>query len=157
MRIVVKVDADKASREFKEARREINQRLKDALLEAGEQIALPRAKRSAAGLRVEGIPIASTLVVRARRSSAYITSTLRGKKARAVGYLEYGGTIRTVIRPKKAKALMTPFGPRAVVRAPRHHRGTYPITRAVKGREPLIAAAVLEDVMQAFNGLDHTP
>lgn len=150
----VKIDAERATAEFREARREFNARLKDALRIAGEKVVLPVAKRRAAGLRVEGTPIASTLVVRSRSRYAILQSTLRGKKNRAAGLLEFGGTVRTPIRPRNAGAIFWPGAahPVAVVEGSRTVKGRLYLVGAVQQSESRIDDAIRDEMLKAFDG-----
>jgi acyl dehydratase len=150
MRVQVKIDGDRATQEFKDARREINRRLKEGLQKGGEKIALPAAKGFAP---VKTGRLRSSLIVRATARRAVITTNLRGKKGRYVGLLEYGGTIRARLRPKKAKALF--FNGRFVseVVTPRTIKPRGFLQRAVHTRRAAIQAAVGEEVMEAFNDL----
>jgi hypothetical protein len=154
--VKVKIDADRASAEFREARREFNARLKDALRIAGERVVLPVAKRRAAGLNVEGTPIASTLVVRSRSKYAILQSTLRGKKNRAAGLLEFGGTISTPIRPRNAGAIYFPGAahPVAVVEGSRTIKGRLYLVGAVQQSERKIDDAIRDEMLNAFDGFE---
>lgn len=148
--ISVRIDADRATDEFRQARREFNTRLRAALVKAGERAVLPSARRLAPRF------ISSSLYVRARSSTAIITTRLRGKLGRVAGLLHWGGTIRTPIGPKGKQALWWPGAdhPVAVVRAPRRIRGRYYLTRAVEQNRPRIDRIVLEEMLRAFDGLD---
>jgi hypothetical protein len=58
--------------------------------------------------------------VRKIRGGARLTSKLRGVRARAVGLLEFGGTVRQAITPHNKKALMIPGSAHPIARvAPR--------------------------------------
>lgn len=152
LQVRIKVDHDRASREFKEARRDLGGKMREALRVAGERAALPAARAAAWS------PFAGTLVVRSTRSSAYITTRLRGKKGRAVGLLEWGGTVRTKIVPKSKLALTVgPDVVRANVTTPRHYRASLRLTKAVQARRAEIDETVLREVMTAFDGFQHTP
>lgn len=165
VRVQAKVSADKASPVFKQARKDVRERTKMALLAAGEDVALPAAKRGASHLKVEGVPVNSTLVVRARPTSAYLTTTLRGRRGRAVGLLEFGGTVGTKVEPKRSRrgkgghapAVFTPFGPRANVTRPRHYKGQFFLTHSVERNEGRIDERILKELMHLFDGLEHTP
>lgn len=157
IRVDVKVDAHKATEEFKQARREMNARLKLALEKAGKRVVLPAAKRGAGHLRVEGVNVASALVIRARSTSAVLTTSLRGKKARAVGLMEYGGTVRAPVLPKKKKAVVVNGQPIAAMTTPRHYTGKHFMTTAVQSNLPQTERVILEEIMQAFDGLEHHP
>lgn len=155
--VTAKVDATKATQEFKQARREINTRLKSAMEKAGKRVVLPEAKRRAGGLRVEGVSVSSALVIRARSTTAFLTTSLRGKKARAVGLMEYGGTVHTPVLPKKKKAVLVNGQPIAAMTTPRHYTGRHFMTTAVQVSLPKTERVILEEVMHAFDGLEHHP
>jgi hypothetical protein len=119
----VEVDGlDRTSREFKEVRRRIARELADVEAQAAERTVLPTAKRAANRYKVDGEPIGSHLVVRRRARGPELTTNFRGIRARAAGLLERGGTVKTPILPKKAKALNINGSPRAAVRSARHYR-----------------------------------
>jgi hypothetical protein len=135
VRVEAHVDAVKSTEAFKQARRDVNARLRDGLRAAGEKVALPEARRLAPSKTGE---LASSLAVKSTARSASLTTSLRGKKGRRVGLLEFGGTVKTQILPRKAKALY--FGGRfaARVTAPRTIRGRHFLTRAVHEQLPEI-------------------
>lgn len=151
MNINVDVEGvERTTREFREVRRQLATDLSD--LEAGvaERTVLPEAQRRASGLRVEGQPVAASLVVRKRRSAPYMTTRLRGKRGRAVGLLEYGGTVRTVIRPRTKQALTINGELRSVVRAARHYRGREFMSGAVDERLGQFGREVREEIVDRF-------
>ena len=151
LQVGVHIDATKGTEEFREARRDINRRMRVALQRAGEKAVLPRARALAPSF------IAPTLVVRARRSSAVITTRLRGKMARVAGLLHWGGTVRAPIRPQGAKALFWPGAshPVAEVTGPRTYAPKLYLSKAVESARPRINRVVLEEIMGAFDGLEH--
>lgn len=155
MRVSVRVDAHRASDEFKQARKEINGRLKAAMKQAGERVVLPEAKRRSGGLKVAGISTASLLVVVPRRASAYITA--RGKRGRAVGLQEFGGTVRSPVLPKKKKAVLVNGQPIAAMTTPRVYTGRHFLTGAVQAKLPETERVILEEILDAFDGLEHHP
>lgn len=160
--VKVLVDAEKTSDEFKQARRDFNQRLKHALKVAAEKVVLPVAKRLAAGLKVDGVPIAGTLKVVPRSNHSYLASTLRGKKNRAAGLLEFGGTVRQpFIEAKSAGALYWPGAAHPVLQvdggAERTVKGRHYLTGAVDKTEGRRDKVLLEELMEAFDGLEHRP
>lgn len=151
MRVNVKVDAEKASDEFKQARRELNKRAGEAAVMAGKRVALPEARRRAPGF------VKSVLTVKRSGKGAVLTTTLRGKKSRVVGLLEHSGTVRTVIVPKSAKAVLVNGQPVARVDTPRKYRGKHFLRNAVESKQTEIQDAILEETMKSFDGLEHTP
>lgn len=154
MHVDVKIDALTATNEFKAARKDLNRRTKDGFRAAGEKVALPSAKRNAAGLKVAGRSVAGSLIVRPTARTAYLTSNLRGILGRAVGLQEFGGTVRTIIRPKKAKALRINGGFAASVTTPRHYKGKHFLSDSVTHNRPRIAEAVKREILKAYEGLE---
>lgn len=146
LQVGYKIDAERGTDAFRKARRDFNIRLKEALTEAGKRAVLPDARRLAPSF------IAASLYVRARSSSAIITTRLRGKQARVAGLLHWGGTIRSPIEPKNARALFWPGAehPVAVVRGPRRIAPKLYLTRAVEGNRSRIDRIVLEEIVKAF-------
>jgi len=149
MRLDVKVNAAPATDEFKAARRDANRRLAAGLKVAGERVALPAARRNAPRRSGE---LASSLVVKASSNHATLTTNLRGKKGRRVGLLNYGGTVKAPILPRKKKALY--FGGHfyASVTAPRVIKGTHFLNRAIDDNRAMIDQAIEAEVMKSFQG-----
>lgn len=126
---------ERLSEEFKTARRSIVANSHRIVGEVGAETIVPGAVALAPSF------IKSTLVVKPGvRNSAYLTSILRGKRGRAVGLLEFGGTVRTTILPKhkgsgKHGAALGFRGGQVAVAAvytPRKYRGKHFMTRAVE-------------------------
>jgi hypothetical protein len=152
LHVGVEVDARKATLEFKQARKDINKRTKIGLLKAAEREAKPAARLVAPGFARPYIAAGATT------RNAYITTKGPRWVGRAMGLLEYGGTVETQILPLQAKALKV--GPgifRAAVNTPRTYRARGILTHAVIARRPQIEAAILDEVMNAYDGLPHTP
>lgn len=156
VRLDVRIDAQPATDEFRRARRELNQTLREGLRRAGERVVLPAAKRRAGGLKIAGTPIASTLVVKARSSEAVLTTNMRGKLARAVGLMEFGGTVKTIIEPRKAQALTVGDGVVANVTTPRVYHGRRFMLGAVDAAADQIDDILLEETLKAFDGFEVT-
>ena len=154
MRVRVTVDADRATDEFKAARRDVNRRLREGLRVAGEQVALPAAKRNAGNLKVDGQPVAASLTIRATTRDALLTTKMIRLKARAVGLQEFGGVVSTVILPRRGRAVVVNGHPVSVVTTPRHYTGQKFMTRAVENNRDRIALRVRDEIMHAFDGLD---
>jgi hypothetical protein len=140
VRVQVKIDADKASDDFKAARKQVDRRLREGLKTAGEKVALPEAKRRAP--------------VKSRARDAVLTTSLAGKRARYVGLLEWGGTVRAPIEPSKKKALVVNGQPVARVAGPRHYKARHFLSGAVEAKQPQIEQALLDETMKAFDGWD---
>jgi hypothetical protein len=80
-------------------------------------------------------------------------------RARAAGLLEFGGTVRTPLRPKPGRS--TPTGrppalnvngsPRAVVRTARHYRARRYLQDAVDERLPMFGEHVRDEIVGFFH------
>jgi hypothetical protein len=114
MKITVRVRSEAAQRALRESRRELRSDVVDIAEEHGRRRVLPTAKRIAPSI------VSPTLTIRRTKTRVTLGTTARGMKRRMVGVLNYGGTIRGEIRPKKKKALRLADGRFvAVVRGPR--------------------------------------
>jgi HK97 gp10 family phage protein len=147
----VKIDADKASDDFKAARKQVDRRLREGLKTAGEKIALPEARRRAP---VKTGRLRASLVVKSRARDAVLTTSLAGKRARYVGLLEWGGTVRAPIEPGKKKALLVNGQPVAKVTGPRTYRARHFLSGAIESKQPQIEQALLDETMKAFDGFE---
>jgi hypothetical protein len=123
----------KATDEFQRARRDVDKRLRIGLRTAGEKVALPEARRRAP---VKTGRLRSSLTVKSRARDAVLTTSLTGKRARYVGLLEYGGTVRTTIEPKRKQAVVVNGQPVARVTGERHYRARHFLSGAVDAKRP---------------------
>lgn len=147
------IHSEKASLQFKEARKELNKRMRDALVAAGETYALPAARAASAKYKVDGVPVAGTLVIRGTSRGAYLTTRLRGMFARAVGLLEHGGTVNTKIEPKDGGAGHFPVGGgefRSTITGPRTYQPRLFLSGAVQSRRGRIEEAIVDEMLEAF-------
>lgn len=158
---VGKVDDEQTQRALDRVARDMRRATGELLAGVGRRVVLPQAQTSAPSAH----GISASLVVRSRGNSAYLTTTLRGKLARLVGLLEFGGTITTFIMPIRRRrmrktgrrpAVMTPAGPRYIVRGPRHYKGKHFMTTAVSERFNEYTAGVRDELLDAFTeaGID---
>lgn len=160
---VARIDDAATKKALGEVRRDLQADLARSLLEAGTTTVLPEARRRAP--RARGI--SASLTVRSARSAraATLTTTHRGKLGRLVGLLEFGGRVETFGLPTRARrrkrtgrrpAVMTPMGPRYIVRGPRQYRGKYFMTTAVAATIDQFAQAVADDAVAVFarHGID---
>ena len=145
IKIEVKIDADRATAEFKEARKEITRRRRAAHQAAADTV-VPEARRRTPSFASRHIVATATA-----RSGFVTTRGLSRRYQRALGLLEFGGVVNVDIRPKDAEALKTPYGPRAAVRNPRKYGAKRMITGAVMSRRDQIDRAILEEHMKAFD------
>jgi hypothetical protein len=157
---VEKVDDEHTQRALNEVRKALRQATGDLLATSGRKIVLPEAQRRAP--RAHGI--SASLTVRSRGNSAFITTTVRGKAARIAGLLEYGGTVSAFIIPTRRRrgragrrpAVMTPAGPRYIVRGARSYKGRLYMTTAVSERFSEFAQDVRDTLAEEFTqaGID---
>lgn len=151
MIVKLRMDAAKTQEELKASRRAMRQKLKEAMLEAGQQAVLPRVRRGAPSV------ISTALTVKGSTRGAYITTQGRREKDRITGLLNWGGYVTTQLDPKKAEALKTPEGPRARVDQHRRYRGKNFLERDVVASQPRMKEVALPIVMRAFGDLPHEP
>ncbi len=104
---------------------------------AGEREVLPFARTIAPRLLIPSMIVGSNL------KGAYLTTNARGWKRARFAYLNFGGHIKTPLRPVRAKALrfngLDEFGNRqmmyrAAVNTPRYFKGKRFMERAVNYR-----------------------
>lgn len=146
LKIDVQIHAERASEEFKAARREINRTRKEALLRAAE-VAMPEVRRRTPRFAV------NHLVIKPTTKTAFITTRgLPRPLSRALGLLEFGGKVTVKVKPKQAAALRTPQGPRGAVNNPRSYKARHFLTGAIESQRDQIDAAILEETMKAFQG-----
>lgn len=108
MRVAIVFDDKPAQDAMRQIRKTLNHDTRRALGQAAERIALPAAKAKTP--RRSGT-LAASLVARSSTRNAYLTTSLTRKQgSRRLGLLEFGGTRRDVIVPKRAKALRLPDG-----------------------------------------------
>jgi hypothetical protein len=152
----VDVDLERTSREFKEVRRRVATDL--ALVEqaAAEATVLPAAKASASRFKVDGESIGTRVIVRKSAKGPYLTTNMRGIRARAASLLEFGGKVKTPIMPKhKARsgrpgALLVNGSPRATVRSVRHYRARRYLRDAVDERLEAFGEHVRDAIVDFF-------
>lgn len=125
---------DRTSDEFKQARREFNDRIRDVMYFVGQGTVLPDMRgRMSAEI---GQRWADSLFTQRERSGVFIGSSQRGSLNRALGWLDFGGK-----RPNDSQRRT---GPKVIVQTLDRHRDT-------------IDTAVLKGLNRAFDPLDHTP
>jgi hypothetical protein len=135
----VHVEDDRVRAALKAARRDIDAGVKEGLRRAAERHGLPRARLLSPSSRID-----RALRAGATRRTAFVE--VRTRAVPFAGLLEFGGTRRDVIEPRRGRAVATPQGPRARVRNPRRYRGQRFMQRAVEQTLP----AVLRDAEAAL-------
>jgi hypothetical protein len=146
VRIVVE-GAEKTSDEFKQIRRTINGRLREAMVRAGERSVLPTIKRnfsqrqgygaSVTGVQTgyvgHGLPpgrMADSLFVKRDRTGVFIGSDLTGRLNRTLGWIDFGGR-----RPNDSA----------------RREGPHAIVRSLQGERPAIDRAIRAELDRAFS------
>ena len=124
VRIVIE-GADKTSDEFKQARREMNARIRDVMVRVGTREVLP--------LMTQGLPSWARMYVLRERSGVFFGSRQRGDMNRALGWLDFGGK-----RPDDSQ----------------RRTGPHVIMHALDRKRPRIDEATLEALGEAFAPLD---
>jgi hypothetical protein len=124
--VSVTVDEDRATAAFKLARKELNKDVKAGLLEAAQD-ALPLARTRAAGFARPYLKAGST------SRNAYITTGGPRWVGRALGWLEFGGTVETELPAKDGVAYpVAPGEYRATVTGPRTIAAKRSITKVMQ-------------------------
>jgi hypothetical protein len=160
--IRVRIDAGKATQEFKDARRDIRKKTREGLIEAGRRVVLPSVQQEAPSV------VRDTLTVGSASTRAYITTRGPKTKDRIAGLLQYGGIVREPIRPKQEGGALSFIGTRQFsgqriitgeVTGPRRYFGPYRgyVDRGIAKAIPEWERVMLPTVMDAFDGLEHTP
>jgi hypothetical protein len=146
-RVVVRDEALRAA--MTETRAQLDEDVRSALIGVAEDVVLPVTRTLAPRRSGE---LVSSLVARATQRGAYITSSIRGKRGRRVGLLEFGGTVKKPIVPRRARAL-TPAPGVFVARITTHR--TYPaqmfMQRSVAVQQSRIRAAIGDALTEAVN------
>jgi hypothetical protein len=150
VRVEVKIDADKASDDFKAARKQVDRRLREGLKTAGEKVALPEAAAGPGEDGACGRAWSSSRAPATRSSPPALPGSARGTS----GSLEWGGTVRAPIEPSKKKALVVNGQPVARVAGPRHYKARHFLSGAVESKQPQIEQALLDETMKAFDGFE---
>jgi hypothetical protein len=153
IRIEATVDAEQATDAFKHARRDIYRRAKSGIKAAGERTILLRAR---AGMRSKSPVVSSQLVVKTTARDGYLTAK-SAKQGRIVGLLNYGGTVKDPIVPKDKKALAFAGIVVSQVNRQRRYRGSHFLEKARDEGLDEFGAALLPEILLAFEPLDHTP
>lgn len=164
----VRCDYDQVERELKLARTRVPNMVRGALRESAELEALPRVRAASPSFG------ASLLVARSGMRQAYITTVGKKEMDRALGLLNYGGTVRGRVVPKRVKraaaraeagkeavkrgsgprALALPGGlARAAVNKPRTYRGQHFLERGVAMSVPAMATTFRNKALSIFEGL----
>lgn len=144
---------ERTDAQFKGVQARVRTRTREIIRQAAEDTVLPRAKATARPYAVNDRSLtgAVTIAKGVRRDGAVLTTRLRGPLGRAVGLLEFGGTVRTTIRPRGKKALA--FGgqhPVANVKTPRHYHARLFLTAARDAALPAFGQDVRDRLVGEF-------
>lgn len=101
LKFTVRVDDDEVLEQLRASRSDLNARLKDTLRTVAEDVALPHARRTAP--RKTGL-YRSHLAVTATATTAFLG--VRRKDVPYAGILNFGGTRRDPIMPRRERAAM---------------------------------------------------
>lgn len=96
----VTVHADRARAATRDVRRHLGRDTKDVIARSVDRRTVPIARRRAPSI------VAHSIVARATTTRAYLTTTLRGKRRRMFGLMEWGGTLRKPITPRRAGGVL---------------------------------------------------
>lgn len=151
--IAASVDADRAVETFKRARRDIYTRARSGMKRAAEKAVLPRARREV-GTETPVPP--GQLVVKTTTTYAYLTAS-SVKQGRKIGLLNYGGTVRQPIRPRRRRALSFAGVVVSQVNTARRYRGEHFLEDAVEAQRDEFGQALLPEILAAFEPLEHRP
>lgn len=145
----IRVDSTEVRAAIKKARRDVNRNVRTGIKSAVEQSALPHAQRKAPSL------VRSNVAAGAQSGRGYLTFKGKGRLRDAGALLNFGGNRREIIRPKNAKALKTPWGPRALIRmSGSRYEGKHFLEKGAEAGLPQFAAIVMKHVDRALEPLD---
>ena len=155
LRLDVRFDGNGAPEVLAVAKREVKARLKAGMASAAESTILPEARALSPTI------VRDALTIKGRVKGPVITTRGPRKFDRIAGLLNWGGTVRSTIAPKDKtghQALSIGGGHYAArVYSPRRYRGKHFIEKGVASAFPAFSEKVLEDVMDAFDGIPHVP
>lgn len=153
--ITVRFDGNGAPEVLKAAKREVKKRLKKGMMEAAEETILPAVRAKAPAI------VRTHLTIKGAVKGPKLTTTGSRKFDRITGLLNFGGTVTSTIAPIQSQGHQAlAIGPgiiRARVTGPRKYRGKRFIETGIALGFPRFEEKVLDSVMNAFNGLPHTP
>lgn len=107
-------DVERAAMGLQEFRRTYFRAVRGGIKDAAERYIVPRIKARAVPRQYRGFVNAKTRMSGGDFQVVFSTRTL--KSSRILGLQNFGGYLVRPVFPKRKKALLTPWGPRAVVR-----------------------------------------
>ena len=161
IQVRVRVKDEQTLQAFREARKALNREVKLGLKAAAET-AVPSVKAEAPRSSVHAGRDSRGRFTRGHmadqtRAGATTRAAFIEVRSRYAGVINFGGTVRTEIHPKPggARAIRTPWGPRAVVKGPRTYQGAHFLERGVERvagqMEDAMTAAALRPYERFFN------
>ena len=156
MDIRVRTDLAPATEGFKAVRRDANRAMRSGMVQAANRAVLPYARQIAPRRRGT---LAASLIARRAGGGVVLTTSLRGMLGRVAGLLEFGGTVRKEIRPRRKRArtdhsrhAALAFGGRfaANVKTPRHYRARRFLTRAAEARRDEFGQELVPSILATF-------
>lgn len=145
MTIGIRVDDAAVLHGLRAARRDLRPRMKRIQEDAATDVVMPRVRQLSPSFAK------GKMVARATSSAARVTTIARGMDRRRIGLHEYGGTVKTVLRPKRPGVRAIPVAPgvfRANVKGPRHHTAHSFMRAAVNDRFAAYCARLRDDVSE---------
>jgi hypothetical protein len=151
MRINAHLEGFETREDLKRGRKLLRERIKAGLKEAGQRAVLPEAKRSSPAI------VAQALMTKATTRGAYLTTLGPRKHDDIAGLLNFGGSPKGAIRPRRAKALrlrgtgivVEQVGEVGQVRA--RYRGRHFLEAAINRAVPEMERIAADKVMEAFD------
>lgn len=149
LRTSVRVEDEAVLHAISQAKRQIRRKVSVGLERATERKVLPKVRALAPGI------IRPYLRAKATSRRAYITTRGPRKFDRIAGLLNWGGRVRTPIKPKNKRALT--IGTGGVVRSrvwtPRVYQGKHFMELGVQASVGGIEDVMYEEIMEAFGEL----
>lgn len=137
------------------AKREVKQRMKVGMVDAAESAVLPEVRDLTPTIVKEAVTVKGAV------KGPKITTQGPRKLDNILGLLNFGGNVVSPIKPVQGEGhqalSVAPGVVRARVETPRHYKGKGFIERGIELGLPNFKAAVMEAVMQSFNGIPHEP
>ncbi len=120
---------DSATPALRSFNKDVRRLVRDIEADVARHVVLPHAKTIAPSV------VRASLATGATMRGAWLGTTARGQKRAIVGLLNWGGTVRTPIIPKKRMAVRFPVGSRYIfasrIDTPRHYKGQHFMEKAV--------------------------
>jgi hypothetical protein len=142
---------DRTAREFRAVRQRVKRELVEVERQAAEQPRCSRTPSARPPAQDRGESLGAHLVVRKRASGPYLTTNLRGMRARAAGLIEFGGTVRTPIVPQAQEGAADQRQPPRDRPQRRHYRAHHYLQDAASERLGEFGEHVRDAIVDFFN------